>query len=303
MDTITRNHDVDLVLPGQRPCAYFIIISAQDSAYRFLSSLFFSLAMPQLSNYARLHCKGGRLPVLVNFCLDEYCNIGYMEGIADALNSVRGFNIACQVVVQSLSQWQQRYPGKEWENQLNTFNQTIYMGCNDLTTARYISEKCGKVTISVTNNQMPMQPLFSPIYNSTRPYSKTRSNIQRDLMQPDEVLRLDQKKCLALFQGHRPALLYKLTPEELPDFTGLTTCRVVDYIPAWKQKAQEAPTTAPQEKEKPPVEERTPAPQAEPPISTAEDDDFTYEVDGDDLGMVELKPVPRQTHNTEEKTV
>ena len=160
VDTITRNHDVDLVLPGRRPCAYFIIISAQDSAYRFLSSLFFSLAMPQLSNYARLHCKGGRLPVLVNFCLDEYCNIGYMEGIADALNSVRGFNIACQVVVQSLSQWQQRYPGKEWENQLNTFNQTIYMGCNDLTSAKYISEKCGKVTIAVTNNQMPMQPLF-----------------------------------------------------------------------------------------------------------------------------------------------
>lgn len=95
-----------------------------------------------------------------------------MEGIADALNSVRGFNIACQVVVQSLSQWQQRYPGKEWENQLNTFNQTIYMGCNDLTSAKYISEKCGKVTIAVTNNQMPMQPLFSPIYNSTRPYSK-----------------------------------------------------------------------------------------------------------------------------------
>lgn len=26
VDTITRNHDVDLVLPGQRPCAYFIII-------------------------------------------------------------------------------------------------------------------------------------------------------------------------------------------------------------------------------------------------------------------------------------
>ena len=45
VDTITRNHDVDLVLPGQRPCAYFIIISAQDSAYRFLSSLFFSLAL------------------------------------------------------------------------------------------------------------------------------------------------------------------------------------------------------------------------------------------------------------------
>lgn len=50
------------------------------------------------------------------------------------------------------------------------------MGCNDLTSAEYISKKCGKVTISVTNNQMPLMPLFSPVYTSTRPYSQTRSN-------------------------------------------------------------------------------------------------------------------------------
>jgi type IV secretion system protein VirD4 len=246
VDKITRNHDVDLLLPGQQPCAYFVIISAQDSAYRFLSSLFFSLAFPKLSDYARLQCPGGRLPVLVNFCLDEYCNIGYMEGIADSLNSIRGFNMSCQVVVQSLSQWQEKYPGKEWENQLATFNQTLYMGCNDLTSAKYISEKCGKITIGVTNNQMPLMPLFSPVYTSTRPYSQTRSNTQRDLMLPDEVLRLDYQKCIALFQGHKPALLYKLAPEELPDYANLRSCRVIDYIPAWKQRENEAAKKAPQ---------------------------------------------------------
>ena len=176
VDIITRNHDVDLLMPGQKPCAYFVIISAQDSAYRFLSSLFFSLALPHLSDYARLYGKDGRLPVLVNFCLDEYCNIGYISGIADSLNSIRGFNMSCRIVVQSLSQWQEKYPGKEWENQLATFDQTLYMGCNDLTSAEYISKKCGKVTISVTNNQMPLMPLFSPIYASTRSYSQTRSN-------------------------------------------------------------------------------------------------------------------------------
>lgn len=242
VDKITRNHDVDLLLPGQKPCAYFVIISAQDSAYRFLSSLFFSLAIPKLSDYARLHCPGGRLPVLVNFCLDEYLNIGYMEGVSDSLNSIRGFNMACQVVVQSLSQWQEKYPGKEWENQLATFNQTLYMGCNDLSSAKYISEKCGKVTISVTNNQMPLMPLFSPVYTSTRPYSQTRSNTQRDLMQPDEILRLEYEKCIALFQGHKPALLYKLTPEELPGYGELRSCRIIDYIPEWKRKELEAPT-------------------------------------------------------------
>ena len=235
VDKITSSHDVDLLLPGKQRCAYFVIISAQDSAYRFLSSLFFSLAIPQLSNYARLHGPGGRLPVMVNFCLDEYCNIGYMERMADALNSIRGFNMSCQIVVQSLSQWQEKYPGKEWENQLGTFDQTLYMGCNDLASAKYISEKCGKVTIAVINNQMPLAPLFSPIYNSTRPYSQTKSNTQRDLMQPDEILRLDREKCIVLFQGRKPALLYKLTPEAIPAYAKLKPRRIIDYIPAWKQ--------------------------------------------------------------------
>ena len=239
VDKITSNHDVDLTLPGREPCAYFVIISAQDSAYRFLSSLFFSLAIPQLSNYARLHCEGGRLPVMVNFCMDEYCNIGYMEGMADALNSIRGFNMSCQVVVQSLSQWQEKYPGKEWENQLATFNQTLYLGCNDLTSAEYISKKCGKVTISVTNNQMPLMPLFSPVYTSTRPYSQTRSNTQRDLMLPDEILRLDYRKCIVLFQGHKPALLNKVMPEELPEYRELRPCRIIHYVPEWKRRELE----------------------------------------------------------------
>ena len=244
MDAITRNHDVDLVLPGKRPCAYFVIISAQDSAYRFLSSLFFSLAIPQLSDYARLHGQNGRLPVLVNFCLDEYCNIGYMDGMADALNSIRGFNMSCQIVVQSLSQWQEKYPGKEWENQLGTFNTTLYMGCNDMTSAKYISEKCGNITISVTNNQMPLMPLFSPIYSSTRPYSQTRSNTQRALMQPDEILRLEYAKCIVMFQGHKPALLYKLAPEEFPAYAKLQPCRVIDYVPEWKKKEMEQESTS-----------------------------------------------------------
>lgn len=242
VDKITSSNDVDLILPGKQRCAYFVIISAQDSAYRFLSSLFFSLAIPQLSDYARLHGEGGRLPVMVNFCLDEYCNIGYMEGMADALNSIRGFNMSCQVVVQSLSQWQEKYPGKEWENQLATFDQTLYMGCNDMTSAKYISEKCGKITIAVTNNQMPLAPLFSPVYSTTRPYSQTKSNTQRDLMLPDEILRLDREKCIVLFQGHKPALLYKLVPENIPAYSSLKPRRIIDYIPAWKQKKDRTAT-------------------------------------------------------------
>ncbi len=291
VDAITRNHDVDLLLPGQKPCAYFVIISAQDSAYRFLSSLFFSLALPRLSDYARLEGKGGRLPVLVNFCLDEYCNIGYMDGIADALNSIRGFNMSCQVVVQSLSQWQEKYPGKEWENQLATFDQTLYMGCN-WTSADYISKKCGKVTISLTSQSKPQPPLYGFVYGNTRPYSQTRSSSQRELMQPDEILRLDRRQCIALFQGRKPALLYKLTPEELPGYGELKSCRVADYTPEWRAKeeqkkaqaAKKEPSLPPISGQKPPDTQKQPDPEDEPNLAQ----DLEYQLDDKGLGMVEL---------------
>lgn len=58
--------------------------------------------------------------------------------------------------------------------------------------------------------------------------------------QTDEILRLDRKKCIALFQRRKPALLDKLMPEELPDYNSLKPCRVIDYVPEWKQReAQE----------------------------------------------------------------
>ena len=234
----------------------------------------------RLSPYFRQH---GFYVKAVNF-LDMEHSDGW--NCLYGLNSIRGFNMSAQIVVQSLSQWQEKYPGKEWENQLATFDQTLYMGCNDLTSAKYISEKCGKVTISVLNNQMPMMPLFSPVYSSTRPYSQTRSNTQRDLMNPDEVLRLENRKCLALFKGHKPALLYKMTPEELPDYAGLTTCRVIDYIPEWRRKEAEA---APQKKAsvqkepsnipKPPDNEKQPDRSEQPPAYDLAEDD--------EIGMVE----------------
>ena len=236
----------------------------------------------RLSPYFRQH---GFYVKAVNF-LDMEHSDGW--NCLYGLNSIRGFNMSAQIVVQSLSQWQEKYPGKEWENQLATFDQTLYMGCNDLTSAKYISEKCGKVTISVLNNQMPMMPLFSPVYSSTRPYSQTRSNTQRDLMNPDEVLRLENRKCLALFKGHKPALLYKMTPEELPDYAGLTTCRVIDYIPEWRRKESEAAPQkrpqAPAQKEpssipKTPGKEKQPDRSEQPPAYDLAEDD--------EIGMVE----------------
>jgi len=234
LDKLTSYNDIDLTLPGRKPCAYYCVISAQDSQYEFLSSLFFSCLFTRLTDYARREGVSGRLPVCVNFVLEEFCNIGKLVDFKKQLAILRGFNVNCQVIVQSVPGLADRYEKKEWEEIISHCDTTICLGVNDLMTAQYMSDKCGAVTIRIDNNQMPLTPLFSPIYHSTRPYSQTRSNTKRALMMPDKIMRMDNKKCIVLLRGHKPLMLDKITPEEFPVQAQLKYTKITDYVPDWR---------------------------------------------------------------------
>lgn len=265
VDKITSYNEIDLTLPGRKPCAYFCCISAQDSSLEFLSSLFLSQLFSRLIDYGRRHGEHGRLPIKVNVCLEEFCNIGKLPDFKKVLNFCRGSGIFCQLIVQSIPQLQDRYPKTEWEELIGCTDIQICLGCNDVDTATYISKKCGMVTIKVENNQMPLMPLFSPVYSSTRPYSQTKSNAQRALMLPDEVLRMDNRECLVLLRGQNPLKLYKIKPNEHPSFKYLHDVRIADYTPEWRRweesakPAASAPSPAPQPE--------TPAPPADPVLA------------------------------------
>jgi type IV secretion system protein VirD4 len=239
IDKITKYNEIDLELPGRKPCAYFCIISDQDSSLEFLSSLFFSTLFVRLTNYARRYGENGRLPVKVNVCLDEFCNVGKILDFKKIISTVRSRGINCQVIVQSAAQLSDRYEKKEGEELVGNCDTQLFLGCNDQMTADYFSKKCGMVTIKVENNQMPLMPLFSPILNTTRPYSQTKSNTQRALMLPDEILRMPNEQALVLLRGQKPLMLYKIIPDELPLFKRLSTSRIIDYAPVWRQMEDE----------------------------------------------------------------
>ena len=227
---ITSYHEIDLELPGKRPCAYFCIISDQDSSLEFLSSLFFSLLFKKLSDYARKHGdERGRLPVEVNMVLEEFCNIGRLLDFKKTISTVRSRGINCQIAAQSAAQMADRYPVNEWQEIVGNCDTQIMLGCNDQMTSEFISKKCGNITIRTTSSMAPQTPLFSPVANLSRPYSQTRSNTQRALMQPDEVLRLDNAKSIVMLRGQLPMLLYKVTPPEFADFKKLRTLSIAKY--------------------------------------------------------------------------
>lgn len=229
VDALTADSSIDLKLPGHKPCAYFCILSAQDSTYAFLSSLFFTMIFSRLEQYARRETADGKLPIPVNFVLDEFPSIGKLGDFKRSIAFTRGFRMNCIVIVQSIAQLADMYPRHEWEEIAACCDATICLGVNDLTSAKFVSDKCGMTTIRVTNNQQPQTPLFSPVANLSRPYSQTRSNTQRALMQPDEVLRLDNAKSIVMLRGQFPMLLYKVTPPEFADFKKLRPVSITDY--------------------------------------------------------------------------
>ncbi len=293
VDKITSYNEIDLTLPGQKPCTYFCAISDQDSSLEFLSSLFFSQLFSRLMDFARRDGVDGRLPVVVNVCLEEFCNIGKLVDFKKVLSVCRSRGIHCQIIVQSISQLSDRYEKKEWEELIGNCDIQICLGCNDQMTAQYISDKCGMATIRVNNNQMPLMPLFSPVYTSTRPYSQTRSNTQRPIMMPDEVLRMDNRKCLVLLRGQQPLSLYKIIPDEFPAFRQLRSTPVKEYIPNWRLEPERAAQAQPvkasgQTPPAPPAKEEKP--QLKNPVAYDYDlvpPPATERVETGELGMVE----------------
>ena len=236
VDKITKYHEIDLELPGKQPCAYFCIISATDTAYEFLSSLFFSMLFKKLSDYARKHGdERGRLPVEVNFVMDEFCNVGKLLDFKKTISVVRGYGINCQIIVQSIAQLSDRYPVKEWEEIVGNCDTQLVLGCNDMMTSEYISKRCGSVTIQLTNSMVPQTPLFSPITREVTGYRQTKSNNTRPLMYPEEILQMDNKECLVLIRGQKPLKGLKIIPDELSDYKRLRYSRVADYIPKWRK--------------------------------------------------------------------
>lgn len=236
VDKITMYNDIDLELPGKKKCAYFCVISDQDSSMEFMSSMFFSLLFVRLSDYARKFGENRKLPVSVNVILDEFCNCGKLLDFKKVLSTARSRGINIQIIIQSIAQLADRYQKTEWQEIVGNCDCQLFLGCNDQMTAEFLSKQCGDMTIRVNNSMIPMTPLFSPVLNNTRPYTHSKTSTGRALMLPDEVRRLPADESIVLVRGQKPLKLFKITPEEHPAFGKLSYAKITDYSPQWRYK-------------------------------------------------------------------
>lgn len=250
---ITAYDEIDLELPGKKPCAYFCITSDQDSTFDFLSSLFLSFVFIKLVRYADKHCPDGKLPVPVHVLGEELTACGVIPDLSRKISVIRSRNISMSCVFQNLAGLQNRYPYNQWQEILGNSDIQLFLGCVDELTAKYISDRSGEVSINVTSKAKQLGTWRVSDY--TPEYRETSGVGKRKLLTMDEVLRLPINKALVIIRGRKVLQVDKFDYTSHPEADKLIPCKASAHIPEWsKLPAATAEDNAPKESEakKPP---------------------------------------------------
>lgn len=234
VQNITSRSDIDLTAPGKRKCAYYIILSDQDTTMAFLSSLFFSFMFIRLTRYADTR-PDGRLDVPVNLILDEFNNVGRIGGAEDgsdfarSLSVVRSRDIRVMMAVQSLGQLQNRYGNNLWSEIIGNCDIQLMLGCTDDVTAEYFSARSGDISVQVNSTMTVRQTIA--IAQVIPQYRHTEGQGKRRLLTPDEVLRLPGNELLCIIRGYNMLKLEKLDYVKHPMAKRIQKKSIMDYNP------------------------------------------------------------------------
>ena len=234
---ITSHDEIDLELPGKKPCVYYLVTSDQDSTYDFLASLFLSFAFIRLIRYADTACRGGKLPVPVHVLGEELLACGTIPDLAKKSSVIRSRNVSLSCVFQNLAGLQNRYPQNQWQEILGNSDIQLFLGCTDQLTAEYISSRTGIASVAVSSRSKQMGTWQISSY--TPDYRETSGVGKRPVLTPDEVMRLPVNQALVMARGQKVLRVEKMDYTRHPDYSRLHESSASEHIPEWKRKEEE----------------------------------------------------------------
>ena len=194
---ITASDDMELGKLGERKQAIFCIIpDSNDASLNFLVGMLYTQAFQELYYQAdKVH--QGALPVPVRLMFDEFANVALPDGYARLQATMRSRNIMSTIILQNISQLKALFKD-DWEGIIGNADSFVYLGGNEQSTHKYISELLGKETIDTRTS--------SQSKGRNGSFSQNFQRTGRELMTPDEVRRLDNKNAIVLIRGEKPVI-------------------------------------------------------------------------------------------------
>ncbi|MGE5474799.1 MAG: VirD4-like conjugal transfer protein, CD1115 family [Ignavibacteriales bacterium] len=199
---LTSVDTMNLIEVGIKKTAVYVITSDTHRTFDFISSMLFSQMFQVL--YSQADTYGGKLPIPVICLFDEFSNIGRIPDFSTKVASMRSRGISVSIAVQSLAQLKFGYI-KEWSDIIGNCDTLLFLGSQDIETAKYISERIGKAT--VTNKSKALSVNLRD--GSRNSKSENEGKTARFLVTPDEVTRLEPDKSIIFMQGLYPVKTQK----------------------------------------------------------------------------------------------
>lgn len=194
---ITDEDNLELSKLGERKQAIFCVIpDSNDNSLNFLVGLLYTQAFQELYYQADKVHMGG-LPVPVRLIFDEFANVALPDGYARLQATMRSRNIMATIILQNISQLKALFKD-DWEGIIGNADTFIYLGGNEQSTHKYVSELLGKETIHTKSS--------SQSKGRNGSFSESTQLTGRELMTPDEVRMLDNKNAIVFIRGERPVI-------------------------------------------------------------------------------------------------
>lgn len=192
--SLTKYDEMELEQIGERKTALFAIIPDNDSTFNFVVGMLYTQLF-QMLYYQADYVHGGELPVPVHFLMDEFANVALPDEFDKLLSTMRSRQIFVSIILQNLAQIKALYKDS-WESILGNCDETYYLGGNEQSTHKYISEFLGKETLD-TNT-------YGKSEGRSGNYSTNYQQTGRELLTADEVRLLNNNYGLLFIKGERP---------------------------------------------------------------------------------------------------
>ncbi len=195
---LTSVDTIDLASMAMGKKALFVVTPQASSTYNFLVSMLYSQLFETL--YYIGDTDRSKLERQVRFLLDEFVNIGQIPAFTKKLATMRKYGISCSVILQNIAQIKAIYKD-DWETIIGNCDSMVFLGGLEYSTLEYISNTLGKMTIKTRNSSVSK--------GSKGSHSLSYQSLQRNLLNPDELGKLPNNKCVVQIRSLHPFMDFK----------------------------------------------------------------------------------------------
>lgn len=188
----------------------FLCIPDDNPVYNWIVSVFYTQCISILTRLSDDEI-GGPLPIRVEFWMDEFYAGCRPANVEKLLGIIRGRNMSMILILQSLAQIEDLYPGAKWKVIMDNLAVVLFMGSGPGATDTHeaVSKMLGNETIDLQNDTAN----FGQSSSSGMNFSQQK----RELMTPTEVKRLSTKEALIFIEASQPIKDLKAIPFDTKD--------------------------------------------------------------------------------------